>query len=95
MHVAGRQGVLSSQSRGSSSKARQQSVTATEALEALQQLRAADEALKQGEYAAALQGYTSVVQQHPDLALTEYARLGQALCMYQVRPCIIITFVYS
>lgn len=24
------------------------------------------------------------MRQHPDLALTEYARLGQALCMYQV-----------
>lgn len=54
-------------------------------MEALQQLRAAEQQFKQGEYAAALKGYTALVQQHPDLALTEYARLGQALCMYQVR----------
>jgi outer membrane protein assembly factor BamD (BamD/ComL family) len=59
-------------------------VSATEALQALQQLKAAEGLLQQGEYAAALQQYTALVQQHPDLALTEYARLGQAICMYQV-----------
>lgn len=65
-------------------RTRQQSVTASEALEALQQLKAAEAQFKQGDYAAALTSYTAVVKGHPDLALTEYARLGQALCMYQV-----------
>lgn len=60
-------------------------MTATEALEALQQLRTAEALFKQADYAAALAGFTHLVQQHPDLALTEYARLGQALCLYQVR----------
>lgn len=78
---AARQPVDQASSRN---RRRQQSVTATEALAALQQLKAAEAQFKQGNYAAALQGYTAVVQQHPDLALTEYARLGQALCMYQV-----------
>lgn len=60
-------------------------MTATEALEALQQLKSAEALFKHGDYGPALQVYSQLIQEHPDLALTEYARLGQALCMYQVR----------
>ncbi|KAI7841317.1 hypothetical protein COHA_004936 [Chlorella ohadii] len=38
----------------------------------------------EGNYGAALERYTSVVQQFPDFATTEYARLSRALMLYQL-----------
>ena len=54
------------------------------AADALQQLAAAQAAAAAGEYTAALLAYDQVVKNHPDLALSEYARLGRAIMLYQV-----------
>jgi hypothetical protein len=61
-----------------------QSPVASAAAQALAQLQTAQEAQRGGDYAAALAGYSAVVQAHPDLALAEYARLGRALMLYEV-----------
>lgn len=35
-------------------------------------------------FSQALQNYTTITQDYGDLALAEYARIGRALCLYQV-----------
>jgi hypothetical protein len=72
-------------SSSSSSSRPRQSPVASAAAQALSQLQSAQDAQRGGDYAAALSGYRAVVQQHPDLALAEYARLGRALMLYEVR----------
>lgn len=47
-------------------------------------LNTARAATRDGDYDAALAAYTQGVRQFPDLALSEYARLGRALLLYQV-----------
>ena len=71
-------------SRSSSSSRRVGATVASSAAQALQQLSAAEEASKAGDYQAALTAYNRVVAEHPDLALAEYARLGRAIMLYQV-----------
>eukprot|EP00879_Flechtneria_rotunda_P009632 GHRR01010079.1.p1 GENE.GHRR01010079.1~~GHRR01010079.1.p1 ORF type:complete len:318 (+),score=120.05 GHRR01010079.1:114-1067(+) len=56
---------------------------ASAAADALQQLTAAQQATTAGDYQAALRVYSSIVHQHPDLALAEYARVGRAFMLYQ------------
>ena len=54
-------------------------------IQRLQALMAAGRAAEDaGDYAAALQQYDAVVQQFPDFATTEYARLARALMLYQL-----------
>jgi hypothetical protein len=36
-----------------------------------------------GDFSGALEQYTQVAQQYPDLALAQYARIGRALLLYQ------------
>lgn len=55
-----------------------------QAAQLLQLLETARTATKQGEYDNALALYTQGVQQYSDLALSEYARLGRALLLYQL-----------
>lgn len=52
-------------------------------MQALWQLEAAHEAVDEGRYEDALAAYSYVVDNFPDLALAEYARLGRALMLYQ------------
>ena len=52
----------------------------------------AEENQKQGKYRDALQGYRGVIEEYPDLALAERARVKRALMEYQVgntRECIL------
>ncbi|EFN57788.1 hypothetical protein CHLNCDRAFT_143137 [Chlorella variabilis] len=56
-----------------------------ERIQRLQQLMSAGNAASaDGEYAAALATFDSVVRMFPDFATTEYARLSRALMLYQV-----------
>ncbi len=54
-----------------------------QATELLRLLDTARMLTRQGEYQQALDMYTQGVRQYPDLALSEYARLGRALLLYQ------------
>lgn len=57
---------------------------AAQAQDALKRLQLAREASDAGQYQQALDQYNGLVHSYPDLALTEYARLGRALMLYQV-----------
>lgn len=72
----------SSNQRGRSG--RQAVPVAAQAADALQRLKQAQQASDDGQYVSALEGYTAVVSMYPELALTEYARLGRAMMLYQV-----------
>ncbi|KIZ01430.1 hypothetical protein MNEG_6533 [Monoraphidium neglectum] len=51
--------------------------------EALGQLRAARAAAEEARWGDALREYSSLVNDHPDLALATYGRLGRAIMLYQ------------
>jgi predicted negative regulator of RcsB-dependent stress response len=55
---------------------------AKEALALLSSARAASDA---GQFDQALAQYSQIVREFGDLALSEYARVGRALTLYQVR----------
>mmetsp|Transcript_15901 Transcript_15901/g.49980 ORF Transcript_15901/g.49980 Transcript_15901/m.49980 type:complete len:144 (-) Transcript_15901:122-553(-) len=46
--------------------------------------KAAKDSTARGHYADALDAYTEIVKRYPDLAITEYARLGRALLLFEV-----------
>lgn len=54
------------------------------AASAISSLNAAGDAVDKGEYNVALDLYNLIVRTYPDLALSEYARIGRALLLYQV-----------
>lgn len=47
-------------------------------------LNTARAATREGDFDTALAAYTQGVRQYPDLALSEYARLGRAMLLYQL-----------
>lgn len=47
-------------------------------------LMSAEEAIDRGQHEEALDKYTFITQNYGDLALAEYARIGRALCLFQV-----------
>jgi hypothetical protein len=55
--------------------------------DALGQLRAARAAAEEARWGDALREYSSLVNDHPDLALATYGRLGRAIMLYQVSSC--------
>lgn len=57
---------------------------AIRALEALDCLRQARTAVDQMQYDVAMERYTYMVQEFPDLALSAYARVGRAMLLYQI-----------
>lgn len=62
----------------------QKSTVAVRAGEAIRDLESARQAVDTGDFNQALQLYDNIVRQYSDLALSEYARMGRALLLYQV-----------
>lgn len=62
---------------------RQKVPVKVQAADALARLEDARSKVDQGDFPAALDQFTFIVKQYPELALSEYARIGRALLLYQ------------